>query len=181
MISQRLTMSVVQYLEFEKTAEIRHEYVDGVLIPMPGTSRQHGNIVLNIACVLRPKAQAKHCELQAIDIKTPTQNSRYRYPDILVSCTPNEDKYILENPCLVIEVASNTTEHTDRGSKVTEYLKILSLETYVIAQQDKPEITIYRRDEKGWRVDILESTGEFYIPCLDTNLSLEQIYADVVF
>jgi Uma2 family endonuclease len=181
MIGELATMSVTEYLEFEKTSEVRHEYVDGVLIPTLGISRQHGKIVLNIVEVLRPKARAKQCELQAIDIKTPTQNSRYRYPDILISCKPNNDKYILENPCLVIEVASNSTEHTDRGSKVTEYLKILSLETYVIAQQDKPEITIYRRDEKGWRVDILEVTGEFHIPCLETNLTLEEIYMDVVF
>jgi Uma2 family endonuclease len=115
MIGELATMSVTEYLEFEKTSEVRHEYVDGVLIPMPGTSRQHGNIVLNIVELLRPKARAKQCELQAIDIKTPTQNSRYRYPDILISCKPNTDKYILENPCLVIEVASNSTEHTDRG------------------------------------------------------------------
>lgn len=179
MIAEKLT--VPEYLEFEKASPERHEYVDGVLIPMPGASRRHGHIVLNIIETLRPKARAKGCELQAVDIKTRTQDRRFRYPDILVSCAINEDTYVLEQPCLLIEVTSESTEHTDRGAKVSEYLRIASLECYAIIGQEKPEVTVYYRDQHGWRVDIFENTGAFLIGCLETKLDLAQIYADVDF
>lgn len=42
-----------EYLEGEKLAEIRHEYVDGVVYAMAGTSLRHNDIALNIAFALR--------------------------------------------------------------------------------------------------------------------------------
>ena len=58
------TLTVEQYLEFEQTAELRHEFVDGQLIAMAGETLTHDDIVLNIVEALRPIARAKKCKLQ---------------------------------------------------------------------------------------------------------------------
>jgi hypothetical protein len=46
-------LSVEDYLEGEKTAGMRHEYVDGVAYAVVGTTKVHNAIALNIALILR--------------------------------------------------------------------------------------------------------------------------------
>ena len=174
-------MTVEEYLEFERSSEVRHEFMDGVLIEMPGTSRTHGNIVTNLVLALKPVALARNCELQVVDVMTRTRETRYRYPDLAVSCAPGTDPYLLENPCLLVEMLSNSTEHMDRGVKLNEYLKLPSLERYVLIDQAARFVTLYWRDPSGWRVEILEESGEFEIPCLETSITLDQIYAGLEF
>ena len=104
----RKTMSVEEYLEFEKTAEVRNEYVDGALLEMPGVSRRHNRIVVNIVKALDDIALYARCELHPTDVMTRTQNTRYRYPDIVVTCAPGDNSHVLENPCFLAEITSDS-------------------------------------------------------------------------
>jgi Uma2 family endonuclease len=72
------TMTVQEYLEAEKRSEVKHEYVDGMLLEMPETTRRHSIIVSNILVALKLVALQKGCEVHATDIMTRTQNQRYR-------------------------------------------------------------------------------------------------------
>ncbi|MDA0813792.1 MAG: Uma2 family endonuclease, partial [Verrucomicrobia bacterium] len=45
-------ISVADYLEGEKLAEVRHEYLNGIVVAMAGASRRHNTIALNIASAL---------------------------------------------------------------------------------------------------------------------------------
>ena len=56
-------------------------------------------------------------------------------------------------PKLIVEVLSNTTERIDRGEKLLSYTEIESLEEYVLAAQDRMEVTIFRR-ANGWKPEI---------------------------
>jgi Uma2 family endonuclease len=174
-------MTVAEYLEHEKRSEVRHEYVDGIVLEMPGTTRTHGNIVKNIIKALDDIAQAKGCELQAVDIITRVRDTRYRYPDVVASCTPGTDRYVLENPCFILEVTSDSTADTDHGKKLDEYTKIESMQRYAIVSQKERLVIVYKRLASGWGFDTLEAEGEFEIPCLETSLSLDQIYAGIPF
>ena len=46
-------------------------------------------------------------------------------------------------------------------------------------EQDLARVELYRRDN-GWRVQEVEQ-GDIMLPCLDTPLSLPDIYQDVTF
>jgi hypothetical protein len=50
------------------------------------------------------------------------------------------------------------------------------LQRYVIIAQDVRRVIVYKRSPDGWSVEILED-GEIEIPCLETSVTLEQIYA----
>lgn len=45
-------LTVEEYLAFEETSDIRHEYVGGELYAMSGATRRHNTIALNIASQL---------------------------------------------------------------------------------------------------------------------------------
>jgi Uma2 family endonuclease len=175
----RKTMSVEEYLEFEKTAEARHEFVDGRLIQMPGESYQHNDIVGDIYIALKPIAKARGCRIAFESIKTPTRGTRYRYPDISVSCEPEPDNHFLEKPCFIVEVISDSTSDTDHGPKLEEYSKLPFMQCYAIVSQSVRQVVLYTRDGNEWKFEVLTGSGEFSIPCLETTLSLEQIYASL--
>jgi Uma2 family endonuclease len=175
------TMTVEEYLESERHSEIRHEYVDGTLLPMPGASREHSRIVKNIVKALDDIAEAKGCELHPVEVMTRVQNTRYRYPDIVISCNPGTDKYFLQNPCFIAEITSDSTADTDHGKKLEEYTKLPSLERYAIISQAERFVIVYKPVNGAWTFETFSEAGEFEIPCLETTLSLDQIYANVAF
>ncbi|UOG91411.1 MAG: Uma2 family endonuclease [Candidatus Thiothrix sulfatifontis] len=173
------------YLEGEKTAEFRHEYVDGQVYAMAGTSIRHNDIALNIAFALRAATRGTPCKVNASDVKVRAQRSKaYYYPDVIVGCQRDEaDEYYLEKPCLIVEVTSKSTEWKDFTEKLIAYQKLASLQVYLIVAQDQPQVTLFYRDAEGaWdvaRFDSLEQT--ITLPCPEANLTLADIYEGVDF
>lgn len=173
------------YLEGEKTAEFRHEYVDGQIYAMAGTSIRHNDIALNIAFALRAATRGTPCKVNASDVKVRAQRSKaYYYPDVIVGCQRDEaDEYYLEKPCLIVEVTSKSTEWKDFTEKLIAYQKLASLQVYLIVAQDQPQVTLFYRDAEGaWdvaRFDSLEQT--ITLPCPEATLTLADIYEGVDF
>jgi Uma2 family endonuclease len=170
-------MSVEAYLEFERRSEIRHEFVDGQLHAMAGESRQHYAIARNITRALEDSHPERRCEIVTEAVKVRVQERRYRYPDVVVSCDPGTDRYFLENPCLLVEVLSESTADTDHDKILEEYMRLPSVQRYLIVSQSERRVILYKRAVDGWRVEILTDTGEVDIPRLETSLNLHQIYA----
>lgn len=59
-------------------------------------------------------------------VKTRVPNNRYGYPDVVVTCEEDADEYMIQVPCAVFEVLSESTEDVKVGDKLEEYLKISS-------------------------------------------------------
>ncbi len=173
-------MTLEEYLEFERTSDVRYEFVDGKVFAMAGEKRQHHRIARRVLRLLEATAEAKQCEIAIEGIKIRTRGSRVRYPDIVISCAPGDDEYFLENPCFVMEVLSDSTERTDFGLKLDEYKSISSLNRYLILAQNSAFAILYKRVGTKWEVETLNNTGEIDIPCLEINLTLEQIYTGLL-
>jgi Uma2 family endonuclease len=174
-----------EYLESEKLAEERHEYVDGQVYAMAGTSRRHNRIAFNIAFNLRLASRDRPCDIHLSDVKARAQRAKaYYYPDVIVSCQQDEsDDYYLENPCLIVEVTSKSTEWKDYAEKLIAYQKLASLQVYLIVAQDQPLVTMYYRDEEtGWEVARFDELEQVLtLPCPDCTLTLADIYEGVDF
>ena len=174
------------YLEGEKTAEFRHEYVDGQIYAMAGTSRRHNRIALNIVRHLPLQRQdGTPCDVYSSDVKVrASKRKSFYYPDVVLTCTPdNADAYYVEQPCLIVEVTSKSTEWKDFTEKLIAYQKLASLQVYLIVAQDQPQVTMFYRDAEGaWdvaRFDSLEQT--ITLPCPEATLTLADIYEGVDF
>jgi Uma2 family endonuclease len=173
-------MTVDEYLESEKHSEVRHEYVDGALLAMAGEKKRHNRIAFKVAMLLDPIAEARGCEVFIENIKVRTKDTKYRYPDVIITCEINDDEYTVLAPCALFEVLSESTQETDTSTKLEEYLKLPSLQRYVMLRQNERSAIVYKRGPDGWQVEFLEADGEISIPCLETTLKLEQVYAGLV-
>ncbi len=173
-------MTPEEYLEFEKHSEVRHEFTDGVLYAMAGDKKRNNRVVGKLYRLLIERAEAKGCDVFFTVVKMQIPNGKYRYPDVVVTCEEDADEYLIQAPCAVFEVLSDSTEDVDQGEKLEEYLKIPSVQRYVLLRQDRALVMVYAREKDGWRFSLLENTGEFDIPCVDVTLKLEDIYAGIV-
>jgi Uma2 family endonuclease len=174
------TMTVNEYLESEKHSEVRHEYVNGELLAMAGEKIRHNRIAGKILRLLGDLAEARGCLVLTENIKVRTKDTKYRYPDVVITCETITDEYMVLEPCALFEVLSESTAETDATTKLEEYLKLPSLQRYVMLHQNDQTAIVYKRGPDGWQVEILEGDAEVSIPCLETTLKLEQVYAGLV-
>lgn len=59
-----------QYLELERKAEIRSEYLDGQMFAMSVATREHIKIVLNISVELATQFMDRPCEVYPVEMRT---------------------------------------------------------------------------------------------------------------
>jgi Uma2 family endonuclease len=174
-------ISVEEYLRLEETSPVRHEYVAGVIHALAGASKRHNQIAGNIYARLRVATRGSNCRVYIGDAKVRADDDVYYYPDVVVRCGSDDpDPYVVSDPCLVVEVASPSTETTDRREKAAAYKRLPSMQAYVIVYQDRRRVERHYRDPDGtwWHADVA-GEGGVPLPCPEVRLTLDQIYEDV--
>jgi len=173
-------LSIEDYLAFEDTSPIRHEYVAGEIHAMTGATRRHSRITGNVFGRVWSAARGGPCRVHQVDVKLRVGEVVY-YPDVMVACGPEpSDPRIEEAPCLVVEVLSPSTEAIDRREKAMVYKGIASLASYLLVDQERRLVERYWRDvDGGWRHTTLVEQGEVPLPCPELVLTLDEIYEGV--
>lgn len=177
-------ISAKDYLEGEKTSSVKHEYVEGEVFAMAGASDNHARIAGNIFTALSNHLRNSPCEPFSSDIKIRVTQKVYYYPDILVSCEENpENAYFRNQPILIIEVTSPSTDRTDRREKLFHYQQMPSLQEYVIVDQHRMNVEIHRRQADGnWITYYFdESDDRIEFASVELTLPITEIYRRVRF
>ena len=151
---------------------------------MAGASDNHGRISVNLITILANHLRNSTCEPFSNDTKVRVRPNVYYYPDILVSCEENpESPYFRNNPSLIIEIVSKSTERVDRTEKVFLYQQIPSVQEYVVVDQYRMEVQVHRRQENGGWITYffneLDDIVEFM--SVDLTIPLPEIYRRVTF
>jgi len=177
-------LSPEEYLAIERQAEHKSEYVDGVMYAMAGGSERHNLIAGNILTELNIQLRTAPCRVYPSDLKVRVPESRkFFYPDVSVVCGETEfaddERDVILNPVLVVEVLSESTAAFDRGKKFQSYQQIESLQEYLLVAQDEYVVEHYLRQENGhWlytKVTGLEDA--ILLPTLKCQLPLRVIYS----
>ncbi|TVQ64160.1 MAG: Uma2 family endonuclease [Spirulina sp. DLM2.Bin59] len=175
-------LSPDEYLEMERHSDIKHEYIDGEVYAMAGTGKAHNIISLNLALLLRSALKNSTCQVFMADIKVRiNQGKRFFYPDLLVSCDANDDQDLdyVDQPQVIIEVLSKSTESFDRGEKFQLYRTIPSLQDYILVSTQDYVVEVFHRVEgERWLLSTyrgLEAIAP--IESLNGNAPLADIYA----
>lgn len=187
-----------QYLSMEREADERHEYLDGQIYAMAGESPEHGAICTNLTGEIRNQLKGTRCQAFSKDMKVRSgplprrrysQKGLYSYPDLVVVCGelqfPDENRDVLINPKVIIEVASPSTAAFDFGEKFRRYRTFNpSLTDYLIVAQNRPSIEHFARQENGqWVIaaSVVEMTESVHIASVNCALQLAEVYDRVTF
>ncbi|MBF6594245.1 MAG: Uma2 family endonuclease [Thermaceae bacterium] len=170
-----------KYLELEKTASVRHEFVDGIAYAMAGASRTHNLLAGNMFTALRSLATGLSCRVFQTDMELRIEDDFF-YPDLMVVCAPEpDDEYYETDPCILVEVLLESTKNTDLREKASTYRHIPSLQTYLIVDPNSKTIRHYFRGGDGnWQHQDVTDTGTVPLPCLNGLLDLAEVYGGVV-
>jgi len=172
--------TVEEWLEFEKTAEIRHEYYFGKLIPMAGEAKRANRIAGNLRKILDDKLYTRGFDLFDHDIKAEVvPDGIYRYPDLVAApVVDDEHEYIVKHPVFMAEIASDKSAQRDRVKKRKEYFAIPSLWYYLIADQDEMLVELHARDDNGrWETHYFtEPEDAIVLPRFGVEFSVADVY-----
>ena len=177
-------ISVEDYLEREKISVDKHEYIEGEVYAMAGTSDVHNLIAGDLYALLVNHLRGSRCQPFFGEIKVRVTEKVYYYPDVLVSCEQNpEDPYFRNQPILIIEVTSPSTERIDRSEKLLYYLQMPSLQEYVIVDQQKMNVEVHRRQANGrWITYIFNENDDVVeLASVELSIPLPDLYRRVQF
>lgn len=184
----RTLYSAAEYLALETAATEKSEYRDGRIIPMTGGSTNHNQIIINLIAFLKFGLKGQSFRQFASDVKLwiPATN-RYTYPDLMV--VKDQPIYhdnrtdTIENPTVIVEVLSKSTQAYDRGDKFKVYRTLPSFEEYVLVNQYAKQIEHYvKTQEKRWifsEYDQVDSSIQ--LEKVPFEISIDDLYDQVDF
>lgn len=171
-------ISEEDYLAGELLSEIKHEYIDGEVYAIAGTSVNHGRIVSSVLAALYVNLAGTPCDVFAADMKVKAERNFF-YPDVIVDCERNSgDSYFTESPLIIVEVLSHSTRKADQTLKRHAYQSLASLQEYVLIEQEFVDVEVCRRSNH-WQPEHYFLGDQVYLAALDVVLPVEQIYARV--
>lgn len=166
-------MTVDEYLNFEEGSKVRHEYVEGQIFAMSGSTEAHNLICVNLLTAVHAHLEGTGCRAFTNDMKVHVKaaNSFY-YPDIMITCEPFVAKAVSKSaPILIAEVLSPSTKQIDRREKLVAYRKIDSLMEYLLVHQTEMLIEMHRKDANGlWRVSEVRGSDELCLESLPGSI-----------
>lgn len=176
-----------EYLDFERHADVKHEYRDGEIVEMPGCSREHDLLAANLIGLLYQSLAREEYEIHTGDMRIKvSETGLYTYSDASVvigdAVLEGDRGDLLLNPAVIFEILSPSAETYDRSDKFANYGTIESLTDYVLIAQDRQRVEHFSRkagdDEWSFRrYDGPEPTVE--LASIGCSLKLSDLYYKV--
>ena len=186
---KKVKLTPEEYLEFERAADSRHEYVDGVIYEMAGESLAHSQVCINIAREISLFLKGTSCQALSPNMKVRAETKgMFAYPDLSIVCGEptfsDSQRDVLLNPKVIIEVLSPSTQRYDQTKKFFRYRKeIPSLTDYVLIYQDVAFVEHHEKNAEGrWEHNAFDGLDDvFRIPSINCEIPMTEIYDRVDF
>lgn len=180
--------SADEYLAWESAQEFKNELIDRRVWLMLGAGPRHNAISMSLMVALHPVVHEQGYELLGSRMCLKVDpDSTYVYPDLTIvrgepRMSRRLNQHFFEDPTIIFEILSPSTEDMDRGRKKELYLQLESLQTYILISQDRPLIEAHLRSGGDWHnreYSGLDAT--LFIPTPDCEIPLSEIYQRVSF
>jgi Uma2 family endonuclease len=177
-----------QYLEIERAAETRSEYLGGSMYSMAGSTLNHAPIVNNAGLFLNTQLRGRECTAFATDLRLfVRRHDLITYPDVFVACRPFQmlegRRDTMVDATVIVEVLSVSTKNYDRGEKFLFYRALPSFREYLVLAQDEIRAEHHVRQSDGsWLMrEYSASTDEIELKSIGCRLRLRDVYECVEF
>jgi Uma2 family endonuclease len=149
-------VSLEAYFRAEEKALHKHEYHDGIVIPMAGGTFNHDNLATKTTTLLNIFVEDKDYPYFVNGSDTKIRIDAYNkivYPDALVVC--EAPKYYagredtITNPLIIVEVLSDSTKKYDKTTKFDMYRTIPTFKEYVLIHQNRKRASVYTKQDDG--------------------------------
>ena len=184
------TYTLTEYLRKEAKSVDKHEFINGHIIKMPYAKGPHNIISANMITQLNIalEQQGKNYIIFPSDQKIyfPSLGDGV-YADALAVCEKpiywDDEKLLLINPLIVVEVLSKSTQKYDRTGKFDKYKTLESFREYVLIRQDTFYAEVWFREKPGtWKETIVtDLSKQLPLQSVGIEIPMQRIYKNVEF
>ena len=178
----RLDYTYADYLAFEASSNVKHEFLDGQIYAMAGGTPDHAGLAAAVIGLLFPQLRQGRCRALDADLRVRVPATGLTtYPDVTVVCGPRErdakDPLAVTNPTLLVEVLSRSTETYDRGEKFEHYKGFSSLRQYVLVSCRERSVEVWTRDVgDGWTSIVAQEGDVAHLASVGARLDVRELY-----
>jgi Uma2 family endonuclease len=153
-IAPAKTMNITEFLAWsEAQPDDRFELVAGEIIAMTRDTVRHNRAKAAAWRALDDAVRTAglNCVVLVDGVGVAISDNTLRIPDALVQCgtEPDPDATIVENPLIVVEVVSPSSEHDDTDVKLVDYFSVTSIYHYLIIFSEKRVVVHHQRNQRG--------------------------------
>ena len=179
----RLHYTHPEYVAFERSSDVKHEFAGGLILAMAGGKPEHGARAVRVTTALAQQLRGRPCTVFDSDVRVRIRAVNVTaYPDASVVCgrleTDAEDPDAVVNPVIVVEVLSPSTEEYDRGAKLDAYKLLPSLREVVLVAHAGQRVEVVRREGAEWVCASYGPGESARLAAIDAALDVADLYRD---
>lgn len=179
-------LTVDEFLDACPNDQRHYQLFGGVIVAMAPPATPHQVIVARLGgeiyaslnatrpeCVLRAQAGIAPQGLQGRD---------HFETDLTVSCSPldRDDRGIVSDPVLIVEVLSPSTDRDDVFIKLPVYQRIPSVQEILYLESERVGATVYRRSGEGWKtIELVATDARLQLDTVRLDIALGSLYRGI--
>ena len=188
-------MTREEYLAFDDAVTsdaYKYEWIDGEVRTMTGGTWNHAIVADDLGDAMREAFRAMRAAggpslvATGSDLRVRVPGGPYYYPDLkacpfppIIEEADDRPQRTLLNPTFLAEVLSPSTARVDRGEKRRNYLRIPTVETYLIVQPSVREALRLTRNGARWGEKRFRD-ADIELPKLGVTLPADRVWANVL-
>jgi Uma2 family endonuclease len=178
---RRMTLS--EFLVWDDGTDIRYELINGVAVAMAPPAELHGVLAARLAAFLQAALRDRPpCTVRMeAGITRPGRNDSFYVADLAVTCVPpKRGRQTTEDPILIVEILSPSTELHDRKRKVPEYRWIGSVQQIVLVDSETAQVEVLTREGERWLAEVVRGRGAtLSLGSVALEVSMAELYRDL--
>ncbi|MCC6779870.1 MAG: Uma2 family endonuclease [Hyphomicrobiales bacterium] len=178
-VQPELHMDKSGFLAWAQAQEGRFELVGRRVVMMVGGSKAHALVASRLTRALWACLDLERWVVLGSDLAVDVGPESLRYPDAIVDVVGGGNELAAAAPALIAEVLSPSSATLDLGDKAAEYLRLASLQAYVVLAQDEPKAWVWVRGPHGFAAGPEVMSGPdavICVPALGIALTLAELY-----
>jgi Uma2 family endonuclease len=178
-------MSLEEFLQWEDGTDTRYELIGGFPVAMAPPRELHGAFVIRLGSRIDAAlAGRRPCRaISEAGILDSDRADTFFVADIGVTCAPYDGRrQHLENPILLVEILSPSTERHDRRVKIPAYQQIPSVQEILVVDSGARYAALHRRQGEQWIIQISRGDdGVISLASVGIEIPLAELYEGFVF
>jgi Uma2 family endonuclease len=177
-------MSLGAFLRWDDGTDTHYELIGGFPLAMAPPAAAHRMLAARLVSRIEASLETRRpCNAQGeAGILHPERSDTYFEADIAASCESHEfGQQALNEPFLIVEILSASTERHDRRVKLPVYRQIATVQEIVLIASDEIYADVHRRTGPQWITEILRGgDAALSLASVPIEIRLSDLYEGIV-
>ena len=173
-------MTLEEFLRWDDGTDTHYELIGGFPVAMAPPAEVHRALAVRLASRIDAALSTRRpCNAQTeAGITRPDRADTYFVADIAASCVPlAPGRQAIEEPFLIVEILSPSTERHDRRIKLPIYRQLDTVQEIVLIDSDGIYAEVHRRAGVQWITEILRGDqAVLTLASVGIDIPLAEIY-----